>query len=133
MIVDTSVWIDYFAGRSGWQADRVDAELSAERPVGLTDVVYAELLQGIKHDADLLIVERRLLALDILQLAGLEDFRAAAELYRSARRAGHTIRRTSDCLIAVVCIREGRPLLHRDADFDRLAAVSRLTIVPDQG
>lgn len=129
MIIDTSVWIDYLAGRGGWQADLVDAELEAERPVGLTDVVYTEVLQGIRHDRDLLVVERTLLALDVLQLQGLEDFRAAAELYRAARRRGLTIRRTADCLIAVVCIRAERPLLHADADFDRLASVSPLQVV----
>jgi predicted nucleic acid-binding protein len=131
VIVDTSVWVDYFAGRPGWQVERVDQELSAERPVGMTDIVYAEVLQGIKNDRDLLITERRLLALDVIELGGLEDFRAAAEFYRAVRRSGHTIRRTSDCLIAVVCIRAERPLLHRDADFDRLADVSELVTVKE--
>jgi predicted nucleic acid-binding protein len=129
VIVDTSVWVDYFAGRTNWQTSRVNDELSADREVGLTDIVYAEVLQGIKNDGDLLIVERRLLALDIVELGGLEDFRAAAELYRSVRRAGHTIRRTSDCLIAVACIKAERPLLHRDIDFDRIAEVSKLAVV----
>ena len=131
MIVDTSVWIDYFAGRAGWQVERIDQELSAERPVGITDVIYAEVLQGIKRDQDLWITERRLLALEIVELDGLADFRNAAELYRTVRRAGHTIRRTSDCLIASVCIRVGRPLLHRDVDFERIADVSELLTVKE--
>jgi len=129
VIVDTSVWIDYFAGRGTWQVALVVEELEAERPVGLTDFVYTEILRGIRHDSDLLAVERQLLALDILQVAGLDDFRAAALLYRAARRRGLTIRRTADCLIAAVCIRAGRPLLHADVDFDRLAEVSALEIV----
>ncbi|HEV7655919.1 MAG TPA: PIN domain nuclease [Mycobacteriales bacterium] len=129
MIVDTSVWIDFFAGRDTWQVAVVSQELDDEQPVGLTDVVYTEILQGIRNDGDLLTVERQLLAMDILPLEGLDDFRAAALLYRAARRQGLTIRRTTDCLIAAVCIRTGRPLLHHDADFDRLAQVSALELV----
>ena len=129
MIVDTSVWIDFFAGRDSWQVAVVTRELEDEQPVGLTDVVYTEILQGIKHDGDLLAVERQLLALDVVQVAGLDDFRAAAQLYRAARREGLTIRRTTDCLIAAVCIRADRPLLHHDADFDHLALMSPLRVV----
>lgn len=129
MIVDTSVWIDYFAGRDTWQVELVARELEAEQPVGLTDVVYAEILQGVRHDRDLHVVERQLLALDIVELGGLDDFRAAAQLYRAARRRGFTVRRTAGCLIAVACIRAGRPLLHNDSDFDALADVSALEVV----
>jgi hypothetical protein len=129
VIVDTSVWIDFFAGRDTWQAGLLARELADEQPVGLTDVVYTEILQGIKDDSVLLGVERRLLALDIVGLEGLDDFRNAAQLYRAARRQGLTIRRTTDCLIATVCIREGRALLHNDADFDQLALVSPLRAV----
>ena len=74
-------------------------------------------------------IERQLLALDVLQVEGLDDFRAAAQLYRAARRRGLTVRRTADCLIAVVCIRADRPLLHNDSDFDSLAEVSALDVV----
>lgn len=130
MIVDSSVWINYLAERSSWQAERLDRELGQERLVELTDVIYAEILQGIKHDHELLIIERKLLDFPILRLEGLDDFRNAAQLYRAARRGGHTIRSSSDCLIAAVCIREGRPLLHNDVDFDRLAGCSDLEVVP---
>ena len=129
MIVDTSVWIDFFAGRDTWQVALLTQELQDEHSVGLTDVVYTEILQAIRHDTDLQSVERQLLALDICRLDGLADFRAAAQLYRSARREGLTIRRTTDCLIAAVCIRAGRPLLHHDADFQHLAMVSALEVV----
>lgn len=129
MIVDTSVWIDFFAGRDTWQAGLLAHQLDDEQPVGLTDVVYAEILQGIKDDGVLLGVERQLLALDIVGLQGLDDFRNAAQLYRAARREGLTIRRTADCLIATVCIREDRALLHNDVDFEHLAVVSPLRVV----
>ena len=129
MIVDTSVWIDFFADRDTWQAGLLAEELQNEHPVGLTDVVYTEILQGIKDDGMLLAVERHLLALDLLRLDGLDDFRNAAQLYHAARRQGLTIRRTTDCLIATVCIRADRALLHNDADFEHLALVSPLELV----
>jgi predicted nucleic acid-binding protein len=129
VIVDTSVWIDFFAGRDTWQVRLLARELEDEQPVGLTDVVYTEILQGIKDDGVLLRVERQLLALDIVSLDGLDDFRNAAQLYRAARRQGLTIRRTAGCLVAAVCIRAERSLLHNDIDFDHLALVSSLRMV----
>ena len=129
MIVDTSVWIDFFAGRDSWQVALLARQLAEEQPVGLTDIVYAEILQGIKDDGVLLAVERQLLTLDVVCLEGLDDFRNAAQLCRAARRQGLTVRRTADCLIATVCIREDRPLLHNDVDFDHLAAVSPLRVL----
>ncbi|HEY6749422.1 MAG TPA: PIN domain nuclease [Mycobacteriales bacterium] len=129
MIADTSVWIDFFAGRATWQVELLAHQVEHEQPVGLTDVIYAELLQGFKNETDMLGAERQLLNFDVLRLEGLDDFRNAATLYRAARREGLTIRRTTDCLIAAVCIREDRPLLHNDVDFTHLALVSPLSVV----
>jgi predicted nucleic acid-binding protein len=95
----------------------------------LTDVVFTEVLQGLRTEAEVAQVERRLDEFDILRLETLADFRAAAAMYRAARHEGVTIRRTGDCLIAAVCVREGVPLLHSDKDFDRLADVTALSIV----
>ena len=78
MIVDTGVWIDYFAGRASWQTDRLDAQIADARLVALTDVVYTELLQGIQEDDHLRFTERKLLKFHILRLGGLDDFRLAA-------------------------------------------------------
>jgi predicted nucleic acid-binding protein len=63
-----------------------------------------------------------------MRLEGLDDFALAASLYRTARGAGVTIRNTLDCLIAAPCVRTGAPLLHSDADFDRLASCSSLKV-----
>jgi predicted nucleic acid-binding protein len=131
VIADTSVWIDFFAGRATWQVQLLASEVQDEQPVGLTDVIYTELLQGFKDETTMLGAERQLLNFDVLRLEGLDDFRNAAMLYRAARREGLTIRRTTDCLIAAVCIRESRPLLHNDADFHHLALVSSLSVVKE--
>jgi len=96
--------------------------------VALTDVIFAEVLQGLRSEEDASEVERHLRAFPILRLEGLDDFALAASLYREARRQGVTIRKTLDCLIAAPCVRTGAPLLHADSDFDRLASCSALRV-----
>jgi predicted nucleic acid-binding protein len=128
IVVDTSVWIDFFRGVSSSTVEQFVALVEDDAGVALTDVVLTEILQGLRTAADVRRVEQRLALFEVLRLSDLDDFRRAAALYRSARRRGMTIRRTLDCLIASVCIREDVPLLHADADFDRLAQCSALRI-----
>ncbi len=134
IVVDTSVWIDFFAGRDTAAVasllDRLDAD---DDVLALTDVILTEILQGLRSERQVQRVEERLAVFDVLRLEGLADFRRAAALYRSARQRGITIRRTSDCLIASVCVREQVSLLHCDKDFDHLATVTDLRIVPVAG
>jgi predicted nucleic acid-binding protein len=129
VIVDTSVWIDFFRGSESWQVEVLAQRLERDEPIALTDVIFTEILQGLATERAVQRVERRLLAHDIYVLEPLDDHRRAASLYRTCRRRGVTIRRTLDCLIAAVCIRERRSLLHADADFDRLAAHTELQVV----
>ena len=128
IVVDTSVWIDVLAGRRTRQARRCVELVEGGAPVALTDVVFAEVLQGLRSDDEAELVEGHLRAFPVLRLEGLEDFALAANLFRTARRQGVTIRNTLDCLIAAPCVRTGAPLLHADADFDRLASCSPLRI-----
>lgn len=130
IVVDTSVWVDLFRNTGTPQAKFFERLLDLEEEdFALTDVVLTELLQGARSERDVSRLERRLAVFDVLRLKDLADFRAAAAMYRSARHEGITIRRASDCLIAAVCVREGVPLLHSDADFDRLASVTDLATV----
>ena len=129
IVVDTTVWIDYFAGRT----DRPHvAELlrliDADAGIALTDVIFGEILQGLRGEHTVRRVDKRLTAYDILRLRTLDDFRNASALYRHARSKDKTIRRTLDCLIATVCIREDYAILHNDRDFDHLAAVTDLVV-----
>jgi predicted nucleic acid-binding protein len=128
IVVDTSVWIDVLNEKGSPQAERCVELIEAGEPVALTDVVVTEILQGFRSEREARLVELHLRAFPILRLDGLEDFVLAAELYRKARRAGVTIRRTLDCLIAAPCVRTGAPLLHADADFDRLAKCTSLEV-----
>lgn len=129
IVVDTTVWVDFFRDAPTWQVAYLVDLVEADEAVCLTDVVLTEILQGLRSDADARRVERRLSAFDVLRLEDLDDFRRAAALYRQASAAGYTIRRTLDCLIASVCVREDAQLLHADADFDHLAACSPLAAV----
>jgi len=129
VVVDSSVWIDFFAGKSTWQALNLRGRAHRGDPIGLTDVVLTELLQGARDDADLARLEGYLTPFEVARLESLDDFRLAAVLHRAGRKAGTPIRATADCLIAAVCIREGLPLLHDDSNFDHLAEVSALAVV----
>lgn len=128
IVVDTSVWIDVLNERSSPQAQRCVELIETGEPIALTDIVFTEILQGFRSDREARLVERHLKAFPVLRLDGLDDFALAAELYRRARRAGVTIRKTLDCLIAAPCVRTGAPILHADADFDRLAACTPLRL-----
>lgn len=128
IVVDTSVWIDVLNDTPAPQAQRCVELIESGEPIALTDVILTEVLQGLRSDREAALVERHLRAFPILRLEDLEDFALAAKLYREARRAGVTIRKTLDCLIAAPCVRTGAPLLHADHDFDRLASCTPLRI-----
>lgn len=129
IVVDTSVWVGFFRDSTSPEVELLADLLAEDAGVALTDVVLTEILQGLRDDRQARRVEHRMRAFDILRLQDLEDFTRAAALYRRARARGVTIRRTLDCLIASVCVREDLPLLHADADFDRLAACTPLRVV----
>jgi predicted nucleic acid-binding protein len=128
IVVDTSVWIEVLNNTPAPQAQRCVQLLESGEPIALTDVILTEVLQGLRSDREAALVERHLRAFPILRLEDLDDFVLAAKLYRAARRAGVTIRKTLDCLIAAPCVRTGAPLLHADQDFDRLATCTPLRI-----
>jgi predicted nucleic acid-binding protein len=120
IVVDTSVWIDVLNDVDSPQATRCVGLLQDGAPLALTDVIFTEILQGFRDEREAGRVEKHLRAFPVLRLEDLDDFALAAGLYRKARRAGVTIRKTVDCLIAAPCVRDGVPILHADDDFDRL-------------
>ena len=128
IVVDTSVWIDVLNDNETEQARSCIELIEGGEPVALTDVVFTEVLQGLRSEREARLVEQHLRAFPILRLEELDDHVLAAALYRRARSEGITIRKTLDCLIAAPCVRTGAPLLHADADFDRLASCTDLRI-----
>ena len=128
IVVDTSVWIGVLRGDDSVAARRCVELIEDGAQVALTDVVLTEILQGLSSERQARVVERRLRAFVILRLEAIDDFVLAAELYRTARAKGVTIRKTLDCLIAAPCVRTNSPILHADADFDRLASCTPLRV-----
>jgi len=128
VIVDTTVWVDYFRGTANPETDWVHAELERQR-LGLTDVILCEVLHGVRDDIAAKEVERQLRKLEMFDLCGADLAREAARNYRTLRTRGHTVRKTIDCLIATFCIREQHSLLHRDRDFDPFEKFLDLSVV----
>lgn len=130
ILVDTSVWIDFFNGISSDPRVRLRELLEAEEEVCISNYILAETLQGFKHNGEFETARSHLLNLPILELATPELYISAAQLYRTCRKRGITIRKTVDCLIAQTAIEHGVPLLHNDKDFNQIASLSSLQIFP---
>jgi predicted nucleic acid-binding protein len=131
VIVDTTVWIDYLQGIRNPETDWLEAELNRQR-LGLTDVIFCEVLQGVRDEATATTVERQLLKLEVFQTGGVDLARDSAKNYRTLRARGHTVRKTIDCLIATFCLREQHSLLHRDRDFDAFERFLNLSVIHPQ-
>jgi len=117
ILVDSSVWIDYFRGSRTPQTDRLDQLLGSE-PVAIGDLMLAEVLQGFDGDRDFDHALELLDALDLIEIGGREVAIEAARNFRLLRVKGITVRKTIDTLIATRCIEHGLPLLYSDRDFD---------------
>ncbi len=116
VIVDSSVWIDYFNGRDTAQTNKLDDLLSSEA-VGLGDLILVEVLQGFREDKDYQIAKQLLTALTVFNLLGSDIAVKSANHFRSLRKRGVTVRKTADVVIATFCIENNHPLLFSDKDF----------------
>lgn len=116
ILVDSSVWVDYFNGIGSSETDFLDATLGIE-PVAIGDLILTEVLQGFRSDSDYRTAKSLLLGLTIFELLGQDLAIKAADNYRALRRRGVTVRKTADCIIATFCIERGLSLLFSDRDF----------------
>ena len=121
ILVDTSAWVEFLRGTGSSTHFRVRDLLEEDTLLATTDVVVMELLAGARDDSHRDRLRGLLRRCEHLPTEGPVDYEDAAEVYRACRRAGATVSRLTDCLIAAVAIRNGVPLLHRDADFDAIA------------
>lgn len=117
ILVDSSVWIDYFRGTSTPQTDTLDVLLGSE-PVVTGDLTLTEVLQGFASERDFNIARKLLTSLDIVNLAGRDIAIQAARNFRALRALGITVRKTIDTVIATRCIESGFMLLYSDKDCD---------------
>jgi predicted nucleic acid-binding protein len=116
IIVDTSVWIDYFNGTVNEETNILDSALE-NGEVAIGDLIFLEILQGFRNDKDYEQARDMLLALDQYEMFGHKMVVKCAENYRSLRKRGITIRKTADVIIATFCIENKIPLLFSDRDF----------------
>ena len=117
ILVDSSVWIDFFRGKPSAEVERLDALLGVH-PVAIGDLMLAEVLQGCIDDRDFQRTRKLMESLHVVELCGREIAVEAARNYRILRARGITVRKTIDTIIATRCIADDMPLLHSDRDFD---------------
>ena len=117
LIVDSSVWIDYYGAQDNVHTMWLDREMGRIR-MGLTDLILCEVLQGTRTDATFATTLQRLSLFEMFNSGGRDLAIASAQNYRFLRAKGKTVRTAVDCLIATFCLTQGHQLLHRDRDFD---------------
>ena len=116
ILVDSSVWIDYFTGRDTPQTTALDDTLG-KRTIATGDLIMVEILQGFRSDRDYRTASRLLNELVQFDLLGRDMAIKSAEHFRTLRKKGITIRKTADVIVATFCIEHGLPLLFSDKDF----------------
>lgn len=116
ILVDSSVWIDYFNGKSSPETDFLD-DILGIRPVATGDLILTEVLQGFRNDRDYSTARRLLTELATLELLGTKMAVKSADNYRKLRKKGVTVRKTADVIIASFCLEHNLPLLFSDKDF----------------
>jgi predicted nucleic acid-binding protein len=128
ILVDTSVWIDFLNGVNSEERHALHGLIEAEEAISITEIILTEILQGIRDDGYFNRVKDALLEFPIHQPKGPETYLKAAGIYRDCRKKGKTVRKTTDCIIAAICIEKSLTLLHKDTDFDRIETCANLRV-----
>ena len=128
IVVDSSVWIDFFNGKRTSQTDWLDSALG-NTPILMGDLILAEVLQGFQSERDFRIAGDLLSRLPFMPMVGQALALESALNYRLLRKKGVTVRKTIDVMIGTFCIHHRFPLLHDDRDFDPMARVLGLEVL----
>jgi hypothetical protein len=131
LLVDSSVWIDYFRGATTPQTDYLNAILT-QREILVGDIILAEVLQGFRSDTDFEDARRALSRFHQVRMLDTDLALQSARYYRALRKLGITVRKTIDCFIATYAIAHRHDLLHSDGDFDPFEAHLGLQVVHPQ-
>lgn len=121
MIVDTSAWVEYLRATGSPTHVALREAVASDASLASPSPVVMELLAGCRTEEAAARLQRMLARFEILDVEGLADFEDAAYIQRTCRRGGDTVRSMVDCLIAAIALREGRPLLTTDRDFEVIA------------
>jgi predicted nucleic acid-binding protein len=117
ILVDSSVWVDYFRGAATPQAAKLDSIADAHR-LAVGDLIVAEVLRGFRDDESFERARKLLDTFALIELGGYRIALQAAKNYRALKALGITVRKTIDTFIATKCIEDGFSLLHSDRDFE---------------
>ena len=128
ILVDSSVWFDYFKGTITAQTEKLDRLLGHE-PLAIGDLILTEVLQGFDSERDFNDARRILTSLKVVELGGPEIAIQAAKNFRALPKLRMTVRKTIHSVIATRCIESGYELLHNDRDFDPFAEHLGLRVV----
>lgn len=128
IVVDSSVWINYFNGKKTSQTDWLDSALG-NTPVVMGDLILTEVLQGFQNNKEFKIAKDLLLGMPFMHMVGKTIALRSAENYRSLRTKGVIVRKTIDVIIGTFCIYYQFPLLHDDRDFDPIVKLLGLQAV----
>ena len=128
ILVDSSVWIDYFKGTVNRPTETLDKLLDRQL-LCVGDLILTEVLQGFASERDFNEARRMLSSLIVVELGGLKIAIQAAKNFRTLRKLGATVRKTIDTVIATSCIESGYELLHNDRDFDPFSKHLGLRVV----
>lgn len=120
IIADTSVWKGFFKGIESTQVKTLAKYIENDNTIYLCPTIIQEVLQGISNDKHYKQIRNYLLAFNILNDDGIEIAISAADLYRSLRKKGVTIRKSNDCIIAQYAIKYSLSILHQDRDFNMI-------------
>jgi predicted nucleic acid-binding protein len=126
LIFDTSVWIDFLRGKRNPQSDLLTSYIEQEDQVLIIPTILQEVLQGIREDTQYRQIKDIFSYFTVLQLPPIQAAIGAAELCRSLRKKGLTIRKSNDCLIAFYAIELSTSLVHLDSDFELISKHSKL-------
>jgi predicted nucleic acid-binding protein len=127
IIVDSSVWVDYFNGILNKETNLAD-ELIFHNKALLLPIILQEVLQGIREYSLFVEIKKSFLAYEFIEYNQIQMSIDAAAIYRVVRRKGITVRKPNDCLIAAICIENNISLLHKDRDFNQIAKHTSLQI-----
>jgi hypothetical protein len=128
ILVDSSVWIDYFNGKKTSKTDWLDSALG-NKPIIIGDLILAEVLQGFQNENDFRTVKNLLLDFPFMEMVGKNMAIKSAINYRFLRKKGVTVRKTIDVMIGTFCIHLHFSLLHDDRDFDPLEKYLKLKTI----
>jgi len=121
ILVDTSVWIDFFNHANSEPARLLRRLIESDEEICLADIHLTEILQGIREDKAFMELKKYLLMFPILRAQGIETYIHAARISRLCGQKGTPVVKTVDTLIAAMAIEMGVELLHKDKDFDVIA------------